>query len=194
MKKFDSVKFKRLVTIVCAISLFGWVAFRFSAIGAENAMKVFNPSRSAADIGAPVLAMTVSRQDGVITEPLAVKNNRAYVSGSRVSNLAPGQRVGDGKIISVSSSIDLDSGMHVVRTAGVSDGLQNAEYRANGYFVPTYAIVNDTVYVVEDGFARARSVSVARQDADNSLISSGLQDGDVVILSKVQDGDKVQVK
>ena len=33
-----------------------------------------------------------------------------------------------------------------------------------------------------------------QQDADNALVSSGLNDGDVVILTHVSDGEKIQIK
>ena len=66
------------------------------------------------------------------------------------------------------------------------------EYRRNGYFIPVYAIVKDGVYVVENGYAKYREVIIARQDADFALITQGLDDGDIVILSSVSENEKVQ--
>ena len=186
-------KFKRVLYWGLAIVIFGWCVFRFTAIGAENARMVFNPTRYAADVGAPVYAMTMMRDTGVLREPLAIKNNRALVSVSRVGKLASGQRVGDGEIVSVSRDVDLNTGMHIVRTRGVADGLQYAEYETDGYFVPLSAIVNGTVMTDVDGIATPRDVTVLRQDTTTALVD-GLRDGDVVILSHVDAGTKVQIK
>ena len=84
--------------------------------------------------------------------------------------------------------------MYVVHTSGVSDGLQMAEFNATGHFVPLYAITDGMVYVAENGVATARTVEIARQDSENAYIKSGLRNGDVVILSSVRAGDKVQIK
>lgn len=177
----------------CVVALVGWVIFRFAAIGAENALYVFNPARNAIDSGAPVYVQEISTTLGTLYEPVAVKNNTAYVSGARAANLRPGQKIGDGKIVSVSKNIDFDTGMYRVRTSGVSDGLQYAQFSADGHFVPVYAVENGTVMVVRDGYASVRNVTVSRQDAENAYITSGLSDGDIVILSKVADGTKVQI-
>lgn len=190
----SSPKGKRYTYIFCGVILLCWVVFRFSAIGAEKSLNVFNAARVAADIGTPVDVIEVSKTEDIIKEPIGIKNNRAYVSSARVGKLRSGQKVGKGEIVSVSSSIDLDTGMHVVRTRGVSDGLQYAEFIGNGYFVPAYAVKGDSVLIAENGVAEFRKVTVIRQDSEKAFISEGLKDGDKVILSKVNAGDKVQVK
>ncbi len=187
-------KFKKITYIALVAILVGWVIFRFAAVASENARGVFNASRMAADTGLPVLAIEMSNTTGTLFEPLSVKNNRAYVSASRAKKLRAGQKIGDGKIVSVSSNIDYDTGMYVVRTSGVADGLQMAEYTTNGYFVPLYAITDGSVFVMENGMATIRDIEVARQDSENAYIKSGLHDGDIVILSSVRAGDKVQIK
>ncbi len=190
--KLKSEQVKKALYGACIIALVGWVVFRFAAIGAENARAVFNPARYAADVGAPVYAMTITRQDGVLREPIEVKNNRALVSSVRVGKLQPGQRVGDGEIISVSHDVDLNTGMHIVRTRNVADGLQYAEFESDGYFVPLYAINNGVVMLNVDGVATPRSIDVLRSDTQNAMVA-GLNDGDVVILSHVDSGAKVQI-
>lgn len=171
-----------------------WTVFRFSMIGIEHARVVFNASRDAAENGVPVVTITMSRTSGDLREPIAVKDNRAYVSSGRINKFGAGQHVGSGVIVSVSGGIDLDSGMHIIRTRGVADGLQYAQYRATGYFVPVYAINNGVVMVADGDVARTRNVRVGRQDAENALVESGLRDGDIVILTRVSDGDKIQIK
>ena len=187
-------KFKKFAYVALVAILAGWVIFRFAAVASENARFVFNASRVAADTGAPVLAIEMTNTTGTLFEPLSVKNNRAYVSAARAKKMRAGQRVGNGKIVSVSSNIDYNTGMYVVRTSGVADGLQMAEFTADGYFIPLYAITDGTVYVAENGVATARTVEIARQDSETAYIKSGLHDGDIVILSSVRAGDKVQIK
>lgn len=171
-----------------------WVVGRFVMIGAENRLFVFNPARSAAVDGTVVQVMPAKRTTGALREPLTIKNNRAMVSGARIDALRVGQKVGDGTIVSIARGIDLDTGLHAVRTRGVTDGMNFAEYVTSGYFIPSYAITNGVLYVVSDGVATARNVHVARFDADTSVVTDGLHDGDIVILSRVTDGQKVQIK
>lgn len=175
------------------VLLVGWVTFRFAAIGSENARYVFNANRVAAEHGAPVEVLTAQKKTDVLKEPLYVKSNRAVVSASRVGKFEVGQKFDTGgAIISVSNRIDLDSGMYTIKTTGAIDGLHYAQAKSTGYFVPVYAIDNGTVFVSVDGVAQKREVKIVNQDADTALISSGLSDGDVVILSKVSEGDRVK--
>ena len=186
-------KFKHILYIALVVIIIGWVLFRFAAIASENARYVFNAARVAADAGYPVEVIKMSRGVGTLYEPLSVKNNRAYVSGTRAAKLRSGQRIGNGRITSVSSNIDLDTGMYIVRTSGVADGMHYAEFTADGYFVPLYAIHDGTVMVVNDGAAQSRSVKIARQDSENAYITDGLSDGDVIILTTVNAGERVKV-
>ena len=188
---FKSQRTKRIIYITCAVILVGWVVFRFVMIASENKMDVFNAARDAAQNGVPVHTIEMSRMDGTLREPITVQNNRAYVSASRVDKLRAGQTVGNGEIVSVSRNIDLNTGMHIVRTRNVPDGLQYAEYRANGYFVPLYAIHDNSVMIVENGVATSREITIVRQDSQTALVN-GLNDGDTVILSKINAGDKVK--
>ena len=192
-ENLKSKKMKQFFTILLIAVLAGWVVFRFAAVASENSRHVFNAARVAADQGAPVEVITITRTDGILREPISVKNNRALVSGARVGKLHAGQKIGEGKITSVSRKIDYDTGMHIVRTSGVSDGLQFAEVPGHGFFIPVSAIENGTVMVVDNGVADIRTVTVSDQDATMAYITDGLNDGDKVILSNVKAGEKVKV-
>lgn len=194
MEQLKQPRARKIMSIGLVVALVLWVVFRFTMIGIENARSVYNASRVAQTDGVPVVVQQIERTSGVLREPIAVKSNRAYVASGRAHKFGAGQHVAGGVIVSVSPDIDLDSGMHIVRTRGVADGLQYAEFRATGHFVPVYAVNNGVVMVADGDIARARDVVVARQDAENALISSGLNDGDVVILTHVSDGEKIQVK
>lgn len=191
-KKFETPRARRWIAWAIAGLIAFWVVFRIVMLIVVANQSVFNATRDANKNGVPVAAVVVRVDDGVIRTPIAVRNNRAYVSATIAGNLRAGMRVGDGTIVSVSSSMDLDSGMYLVRTRGVSDGVQFAEYRTRGIFVPVSAIVNGAVMVADNGVASRRAVVVARSDAENALVSGGLDAGDVVITSRVQDGAVVR--
>ena len=131
--------------------------------------------------------------DGTLYQPITIRNNRAYVSGARIDLFKSGQSIGDCKIVSVSQKIDLDTGMYVIKTSKCKDGLQYVENKKSGFFVPTSAVYGNVVYVADNGFARARHIEITGRDANNVLISSGINDGDVVILSHVKDNQKIQI-
>ena len=184
---------KKWIYILTVAALVFWILFRITMLVIQHNQTVFNISRDVAANGTPVITMTAKNSSGVLHEPITVEKNKAYVTGMRVGLFRAGQKIGDGKIASVSQKINLDTGMYVIKTTGVPDGLQYVEYTRNGYFVPVYAVVDNNVYVYENGVANLRKVIVAHSDADVALITQGLHDGDIVILSKVSDGEKVRL-
>lgn len=191
-KIIHSKKFKHIFAIAFIAVMLGWGIFRFATIASENARVVYNISRVSAVDGIPVETMLVATTTGTLYEPLAIKDNRAYVSAVRAEKLSAGQRIGTGLIKSISRRIDLNTGMYTVKTTDVDDGLQFAEFTTDGHFIPLYAISNNQVFVIENGVATVRDVVIARQDSENAYISDGLRDGDIIILSTVSAGDKVQ--
>lgn len=188
-----SKKIKHAFFIALVAVMVGWVIFRFVAYASENSRYVFNASRVAAENGLPIESVIVQSKSGTLYEPLSVKNNRAYVSAERASKLRVGQKIEKGTITFVSKNIDLNTGMYLVRTSGVSDGLHFAEFTTDGIFVPLYAVSNNSVMVVDNGVAVLRDVKIARQDSETAYIESGLQPGDIVVLSNVQPGVKVKL-
>ena len=186
-------RLKKWAYILSVGALVFWVGFRVYALILQNNQQVFNIARDISENGTPVLTMTAQNSSGVLHEPITVEKNKAYVTSSRVGLFRPGQKVGNGKIASVSQNINLDTGMYVIKTSGTEDGLQYVEYTRNGYFVPIHAIVDENVFVYDNGVATLRKVIVAHSDADVALITQGLHDGDIIILSKVSDGEKVRV-
>ncbi|MBR1380407.1 MAG: hypothetical protein IJ560_02355 [Alphaproteobacteria bacterium] len=187
-------RIKKFVYVACVCAVVLWIIYRFVAIAIEGRMDVFNAARDADVNGAPVMVMTAHETNGVLREPMFVRSNRAYISGGRIGLFRVGYRVGDGKIISVSSDIDLDTGMYVVRTTGVADGETFMEYTARGFFVPVYAVENNTVMVMENGVATSRTIKTSGRDADNVVITDGISDGDVVILSNIANGARVRIQ
>lgn len=193
-KKFDDKKVKKIIYTAVLAVLVIWFVFRFVMVALESRMDVFNPMRDESRNGTLVEYVTVKKQSGTIGIPISVQNNRAYVSGARRAKLRVGQKIGDGAITYVSSSLDLDSGMYVVKTRGVSDGINNAEIDLNCYFVPAYAVHDSLVFVADSGIARAQKVIVSATDSDMACISDGIKDADKVIISHVTDGQKINIK
>ncbi|MDR1361431.1 MAG: hypothetical protein LBJ18_04005 [Rickettsiales bacterium] len=179
---------KKIIYILVAAALCAVIGYRVYSIHEENQRAVFNAARMEA---APVETIVMREKMDSLKEPLFIKNNTAKVSSARVYRFGIGQHIGTGRIISVSTKIDLDSGMHIIKTSGAGNGLQFAESHWTGFFVPVSAIQNNSVMIMENGTAVKREVKVANRDAVQAFISRGLRDGDIVILSTVAEGAKV---
>jgi len=193
VKKLQTRKSKNIIYLILCVALVGWFGFRFYAVSREGNTEVFNIIRNNNEYGAPVNVIELHETDGVLYEPITVKNNRAYVTNARIDSFFAGQSLGDCKIASVSKNLDLDSGMFVIKTAGCSDGLKYAQTHKRGFYVPVSAVYNNVVYVVQDGVAHAKQIVVANQDLQNVLVKSGLQDGDIVVLSNIKDNQKIKI-
>ena len=193
VKQLKTRKSKMVIYTLLIAVLVGCFAYRFNVVQQERNAGVFNIVRNNIEYGVPVQVMNMQEKDGVLYEPLTIKNNRAYVSGGRVETFKVGQKIGNCKIISVSNDIDLDSGMYVIKTSNCVDGLQYVEIVGRGFYVPVSAVSGNTIYVLEDGIAHARDVNIVSRDSENVLIKSGIKNGDVIILSDIKDNQKIQV-
>jgi hypothetical protein len=193
IKKLKTRRSKNIIYAIIGITIVAWFGYRFYAVNAEHRFKVFNITRNNLDNGTPVSVLKMEEKKGVLYEPLTVKNNTAFVSGARVNIFKPGQKSGDCKITFVSKNIDLDTGMHVIRTSGCKDGMHYIEKEKVGFYVPVSAMNGNSVYVTDNDTAKAREIVVADRDAQNVLVKSGLSESDIVILSKVKDGEKIKI-
>ena len=191
--KMKTRKAKNITYLVCFTLFFVMFAYRFYVVEAERNANVFNIIRNNASTGTPVNVITVSGQDGFLHEPVNIRNNRAYVAGNRVGMFKVGQNVGNCKISYVSNNIDLDTGMYVIKTSKCEDGLRFIENKKHGFYVPVSAVSGNYVYVVNGGVAQKREVVISGRDLQNVVIQSGLNDGDMVILSNVKDNQKIRV-
>ena len=191
-REFNEKKLKKNVYTAVFVVLVCWFIYRFFMVAIETRMVVFNPSRDANKNGVLVETVVADKKDGVINFPIAIKNNRAYVSGHARAKLHAGQKIAEGGTVAyVSNSLDYDSGMYMVKTLGANDGVNNVEIPCSGYFIPVYAVRDGVVMIEKSGIAMAQSVKVVATDSGSACISGGLGDGDVVILSKVSNGQKV---
>jgi hypothetical protein len=193
-KKFDDKKINKVLWHAVIIGFAVWFIYRFVMVALESRMTVFNPARDMSVNGIPVSSVVVARQDGVIKMPLVIKDNKAFVSGQRKAKLAPGQKLDTGEIVSVSKNLDYDSGMYIVKTRNAADGINYVHINENGYFIPAYAVQNGVLMVLQGGAAQEKKIESCGQDADFVCISSGVSDGDEVILTKVDAGQKVKVQ
>ncbi|MBO4480003.1 MAG: hypothetical protein J5742_00060 [Alphaproteobacteria bacterium] len=193
-KQYDDKKVKKIGYTAILAAIIFWFVYRFVVVAIESRMVVFNPIREAQSGGILVETITARKTDGVIKIPIDIRNNRAYVSGEYRNKLRAGQKVENGEIIAVSSNLDLDTGMYIVRTRNVQDGLRYVIIQMNCYFVPAYAVRGGNLMIAVSGVAVEHRVDVKGQDTDSACISGGISDGDIVILSKVTAGQKVNVK
>ena len=193
VKKLHTRKSKNIIYLIVICFVVGVFVFRFYSVAAERNRAVFNVVRNNIENGKPVETLKIQETDGVLYEPLNVKNNRAYVSGARVKLFRAGQSLGNCKIASVSNRIDLDSGMYVIKTSGCGNGLKYAQNKNRGLYVPVSAIHGNAVYIVNNGVAQIRNIEIMARDSQNVLVKSGLINGDIVILSDVKPDEKVQI-
>jgi hypothetical protein len=193
IKKLKTRKSKNIIYTIIVSLIVLVFGLRFYAVSQENNFDVFNIDRNNLEHGLYVDVLEMEKTDGVLLEPLTIKNNRGFVSGARLKNFKSGQKIGNCKVISVSQNIDLDTGMHIVKTSGCADGLQYVEIKAKGFYVPVSAVHGNVVYIVDNGVARIREIIIENQDSQNALIKSGLNIGDIVILSDVQDNQKIKI-
>ena len=193
IKNLDTHRVTHIALRVVFVAFAMLVVYRFVMFGLMQRRDVFNMARDANANGVPVNVIKMQQTDGVIYEPLFINNNRGYVSSMRVARFAPGQKISDGgEIVSVSTSIDLDSGMHIVRTRGATNGAHTVEIKEKGFYVPTYAVQNGVVFVVRNGVAHGVSVSIVRGDAKNTLIK-GVSNDDIVITSHIGEGALIKI-
>lgn len=187
-------KIKNIIYILLALCLFGLIGNRIYSIHLENQRQVFNIDRKNLKDGTPVEVLKIQKKLGFLREPIVIKNNRSYISSSRVNVFSVGQKVGDGKIIYVSNDIDLDSGMHIIKTLGVSDGIHYAYVKYNGFFIPTESIKQTYIMLYKNGIAVKSYIKIISQDFEKALISGDIKNDDLVIISKVDDKEKVRIK
>ena len=191
-REFDDKKLKKNLYTAVLVVLAGWFVYRFVMVAIESRMVVFNPVRDANKNGTLVETLVAKRQDGTINFPIVIKNNRAYVSGIMRAKLRPGQNISEGgRVANVSSSLDFDSGMYIVQTRDANDGVNNVQIPCSGYYIPVYAVRDGVVMIEKSGVAVSQNVNVTAQDSDIACVARCINDGDVVILSKVSNNQKV---
>lgn len=186
------MKYKQLIYVLCAVSFFGWAGYRIYVINSENNRIVFNSERDQIKNGIPVETISVNKKTDFLYEPLVIKNNKAYVSSVRASRFKTGQNIENGTIVSISKNLDLDSGMHIIKSSGVSDGLHYVKIQHDGIFIPIDSIFDNSVMVSENGIVSKRKITVSDQDSEQALISNGLNEGDTVIVSPIKEGKKIR--
>lgn len=191
-KKFNDKKVRKYVWLGASVVFAFWFVFRFVMVGIESHKNVFNPVREMAANGVPVKTMVATRKDFVIKLPIVIQNNVAYVSGARRAKLKVGQNLDKGEIVSVAKNLDFDTGMYTIKTRGAENGINFVSIPENGFFVPAYAVQNGHLFVVVDGVAARRAITTCGQDSDFVCVQDGIQNGDIIILSKVEIGQKVQ--
>ena len=177
--------------ILVAIIMAGLTANRVIHISSENKREVFNADRVAESEGIPVETMLAKVEKSVLREPVAIKNGKIFVSKGRIHKFRPGQTLtSGGKIVSISKTIDMDTGLFAIKTSGDS-GNHFVELEHHGIFVPLSAISNSVITISEKEVATQKQIDVVAADAERAVIK-GLTEGDVIILTKVEPKSKIK--
>ena len=162
-----SRKFTIFLAILLTALAFG---HRVQSLRREGITAVNNIVRIQEKNGIPHDYITVERKTDVLTEPLYVKNGRAFVSKGRVRKFSVGQKIQgtSAKIVSVSKTLNLDTGMFVITVSPAISGNVMVEKEYTGFFVPLDAEIPDNVKVIAKDSER--------------MVVSGLTDGDKVVV------------
>ena len=193
IEKILNIKLTRkniILGVIIFVSLLS--LFRIIAFGIEKARSVFNISRNNIEFGIPVNVYTIKEEINYLKEPLFIKNNKTFISIKRIYKFKVGQKIGNGEIIFVSRNINLDTGMCIIKTKNVEDGINYVEMERKGFFIPIYALYKNKVFLLKNGRAIETKVDVIDKDSSSALVK-GLDDGDIVILSKVENNQKVKI-
>ncbi|MCL2017483.1 MAG: hypothetical protein FWG80_01755 [Alphaproteobacteria bacterium] len=181
----------KITTFIIIITIGLVVGNRIREIRDENAREIFNISRFNANHGVPVETMTVETQMGTLYEPVAIRHGNIYVSANRINRFKPGQKLSSGgTVVSVSRNIDLNTGLFIIKTSAAS-GNDFIEIKQDGIFIPLSAITDSSVMVSQEGIATRKSVSIIMADARRAIVK-GLSDGEIVILTKVEQGTRIR--
>ena len=155
-----------IFSLIVAVSLIS--GYRVQQIRREGELVVSNVVRIQAERGRPQDLLVAKKTTDFLEEPLFVQNGRALVSAARVHDFAPGQRIKgtNAKISFVSQSIDLDSGMFIIKIAGKASGQVWVLKEYTGYFLPIDAVIPPHAKVIAND--------------NNRVVVSGLQDGEKI--------------
>lgn len=190
LKNINITKKDIIFCVIIFVSLLSLI--RLVIFGIEKTRSVFNIYRNNIEFGVPVNIYEIKEQVNYLKEPLFIKNNKTFVSIKRIHKFKPRQKIGVGEIIFVSKNINLDTGMCSIKTKNVEDGINYVEIEKNGFFVPIYAIHKNKVFILKDNKAVETDVEVIDRDSSNALVK-GLNNGDIIILSKVENNQKVKI-
>lgn len=193
IQRLKTRKYKNIFYIVVLAIVFIWIIYRFTMVYIENNLHVYNIARENLSKGVVIDTLVMHKQNGSLFFPINVKNNKIFVPGNQIKNFKVGQNLGNCKIVHISSDVDLDTGVYVIQTAGCIDGLQYVELKYDGYFVPVYAIKNNSVMIVQNGIAVKKNIVVKNIDLKNAVVESGIEDGDIVILTSIPEFKKVKI-
>lgn len=139
------------------------------------------------------------------------KNGGGWVQNGSLATLKVGNREYNGTVTFIDRVLDEKTGSIAAKASFKNkDGSlipdsfarirMNGLYQKNGFKIPQVALMQDLsdpfVYIIKDGKASKQIVKVVAETGEYSIISSGLKDGDQVIvdnLMKVKAGVPVQI-
>ena len=182
---------KKLYTYIAAIIAVAFI-YRFIKVGMEKFEVILCPQREFIKNGKQVDILEIKKEISFIKVPLTVKDNTAYIPQNKLNLFFKNQKIENGgEIVVVNKKLDLDTGMYKLKTKDVMDGLNYALIEKEGFFIPTDAIDENKVYIKENGKAVVKNITVVMRDENIALVD-GVTDGNILITSKITDGEKIK--
>ena len=182
---------KKLYTYIAIVIAVAFI-YRFIKVGMEKFEVILSPQREFITNGKTVDVLEIKKENNFIKIPVTIKNNTAFIPQNKLELFFKNQKIENGgEIIVVNKKLDLDTGMYILKTKDVKDGLNYALIYKDGIFIPTNAIDENKVYVKENGIAVAKNITIIMRDENIALVD-GINEGDILIVSKIQDGEKVK--
>jgi hypothetical protein len=155
------------LSILCASVMVG---YRIQRLREEGVRHINNIVRIHKEKGVPHEYAVAKKTTDFLEEPLFVQNGRALVSADKIHMFSAGQAVKgkNARITGVARSIDLDTGMFIVRISGNITGKVMVMRQYTGFFLPVDAVLP----------AGARIVA---KDAER-MVAVGLAEGEKVMI------------
>ncbi|MDR2770113.1 MAG: hypothetical protein LBB08_01540 [Rickettsiales bacterium] len=158
---------KKIIIFSSVLGLAVITGYRIQKLRAEGDFVVPNVSRLQGG-GIPREYVAAKKTSDVLREPLAVSSGLALVSASRIGRFAVGDKISgtDARIISVAKTIDLDSGMFLVRVSPEISGDVFVEKKHTGFFLPIDSVL-------------PKGARIVAKDAER-IVAAGIKDGDLI--------------
>lgn len=171
MRKIMRKSAKRLIIFLAILFVAAVSGYRIQAILKESARTVNNISRIQTERGIPKDYVVLKKTTDYLREPLYIQNGRALVSANRVHRFKVGQKIeGTNAIIkSITSRIDLDTGMFIVSISKKISGRFMVLGKYTGFFVTLDAELPSHARVIA-------------------------RDGERMVITNLKAGDKVSVR
>lgn len=159
---------KKLIVLALIIAVGMISRYRIEKIESDNVRTVNNIVRIQGEKGIPKYTVVANKTTDFLLEPIYIENGRSLVSIGRINKFRIGDIIHEQNayITFISQTIDLDSGMFIIKVSKNITGSFLVEKKYTGYFLPVESVLPD-------------SAKIIAKDS-NRLVAIGLNDGDKI--------------